>query len=937
MVLQLYSKAGTHKTDLPIGSSDRRIMHLQGDHHLSISCTLAECTLIEPGDYVLYDGEHYIALEPYAPEQRSSIEYAYSLTLSHSSAVMRQIMVHKPASKTIELEFAYYATPAEHIKLIVDNLNRGSGYTDWSVGTILDAPARNIDYRRLYCADALAEIARLYKTEYWIEGRTINLSRCEHGEPIALAYMQGHRGISRSANSTASYYTRLYPVGSSRNIDPAKYGRNRLSMPEGRAYLEHNTHLGIIEHSEEAALAHIYPRYTGRVSSVRHEERTAEGKSYRVYYIEDNDLPYNPNTHEIAGLTKRISFVSGELNGQDFEANYHSSSGEWELITQHPYEGVSIPSGHIIPRTGDQYIPYNIRMPEEYIRRAEVELETETRRLLETLSTDTSIYKMRTDYIDLANRSVRLKLGQRVSLEDEHLWGQGGKHISRIISISHSLLLPTEAELECSHAVTQGRVAKMESNIAQLQASMAQASETLPAILKSWDSTDVSEYNVLSALRTIHTIRQIALRKDADDYTAHNLGSKDYVPGLGGWLIDKLGNASFSSLKVFGALEVDELRRNRITIVEGEHYFSSGTAVVSEVGDNSIVPALEDGDSTSLVVGDYCIGKWTVAPGQVEVCKLMVTRIDAGGRIHYSLATGSPHPRVGMHLAQIGHASNPRRQRGTCVRNNVIIQYSGVRGWEIRPEHITALLGDLEGYSQPPFGRLEGSGVYLSNAYITGRLSVRSDDGSTQRVPYERGAWVAGTTAQPYDLYTHNGHYWLWEGLGATKSTPSTEAGWTDRGPTAEALRGEIRASALSVEYSEDGRTGWHEGGKATDRYLRQRVGEDGVWSEAIRIAGEDAIMVELWSKNGTDYKNSPVDTEVVAFVHVGRREVGRELPTNAFHWTRYSNNPDTDRVFNSAHDGVGSTITIRPQDGWYDTRLICMVEIPEEIVYRRY
>lgn len=128
-------------------------------------------------------------------------------------------------------------------------------------------------------------------------------------------------------------------------------------------------------------------------------------------------------------------------------------------------------------------------------------------------------------------------------------------------------------------------------------------------------------------------------------------------------------------------------------------------------------------------------------------------------------------------------------------------------------------------------------------------------------------------------------------------------------------LEGLIKDSSLSVEYSEDGRTGWHAGGKATDRYLRQRVGEDGVWSEAIRIAGEDAILVQVWSNSGDTFANGKVETELVAFVYRGAEDISDTIPAGAYSWERISSNPDTDRVWTSLHNGIGRRLQLNAED----------------------
>ena len=171
-----------------------------------------------------------------------------------------------------------------------------------------------IDYEGMYCDQALKEIAGKVggKAEWWVEGQTVNVCRCEHGEEITLGYGKGLTSLERDTSNTAKFYTRLFPVGSTRNIDAEKYGSPRLMLPGGRKYIEQGVEeYGIYDHYEQAAFSGIYPRRVGTVSSVRSEEVTdEEGKAFTVYYFKDGGMDFDPNDYELAGETKRVSLRS---------------------------------------------------------------------------------------------------------------------------------------------------------------------------------------------------------------------------------------------------------------------------------------------------------------------------------------------------------------------------------------------------------------------------------------------------------------------------------------------------------------------------------------------------------------------------------------------------------------------------------------------------
>ena len=128
-------------------------------------------------------------------------------------------------------------------------------------------------------------MAETFSTEWWSDGFYINLCCCERGERVELGYMQGLVSLTQTENSDdVKFFTRLIPLGSTRNIDRSRYGFSRLQLPDRARYVDRNTGYGLYEHVEEDAFAGIFPHYTGTISSVRSQERTGnDGKPFTVY------------------------------------------------------------------------------------------------------------------------------------------------------------------------------------------------------------------------------------------------------------------------------------------------------------------------------------------------------------------------------------------------------------------------------------------------------------------------------------------------------------------------------------------------------------------------------------------------------------------------------------------------------------------------------
>lgn len=525
MEVNIYKQNGTVRAVVSPADSATTNEELMADTVLTLSFTHYEYIRLKVNDYVDFLGKRYWLLKNYRPVKKSSIEYQYDVKFYGIESKLKKALVLKMVDGDNSTAFSLNDSPAQHLQLFVDNMNRITGSDVWAIGQVVDSENVNIEYDCVSCFDGLGKLAEATKTEWWVEGYTLNLCRCEHGDMLELGYGKGLLNVSKDSNDNAPFFTRLYPIGSTRNIDPKVYGSSRLHLPGGAQYVEQNTDLGVVEYSEETAFSGIYPRRVGQVGVVRHEPRTIEGEEREIYYFTDPGLTFNPNDYEIGGLVKMVKFQSGELNGQDFEVNWNNDTKEFEIINQYPYENQQLPGGKLIPHTGNDYVLYNLRMPDEYYRLAEKELADAVAEYLKTYSIDTAVYKAPTDYIYFLEKEINLKLGRRVRLYSEYF--DSGYQDSRVVSISRKVNNPTEMNIGCSLAVSSTKLSKMENNITEIQAAFKeQLNKDVLQVLKSWDSADPSEYNVFSARRSM---REFLLKNQPDEAKAYI----NFMRGLG--------------------------------------------------------------------------------------------------------------------------------------------------------------------------------------------------------------------------------------------------------------------------------------------------------------------------------------------------------------------------------------------------------------------
>ena len=560
-MLTLYDKYGAARADIAADDSSTQVKEVQGDNVLTLSFSYYEHVSLDVNDYTDFMGERYWLTEKYAPKQKSDGEWVYDLKLYGIESLIKRFLVLETTDGNAEPVFTLTATPREHVAMIVKCINDGMGnVTDWKVGQVDGTELIVIDYEGKYCDEALKEIAEKVggKAEWWVEGQTVNVCRCEHGEEIALGYGKGLTGLERDTSNTNKFYTRLFPIGSTRNIDPEKYGHSRLMLPGGRQYVElHTDEYGIYDHYEQAAFSGIYPRRTGTVGSVRSKAaKDEDGNAFTIYYFKDDGLDFDPNQYELAGEVKRVSFQDGELAGLGtdddhyFEVNYDSEAREFEIITIWPYDDdTQLPGGRLVPKAGDHYILWNIRMPDEYYALAEQEFEEAVEKYNVEHWLDISVYKAPTDHVWVEEQEADLYIGRRVRLESEKYFPGKGYRNSRITKMTRKVNLPSQMDIEISDALQTGALDKVNSQLGELKNYTKAKTEgaALPEIIRSWDKTLPTDNNLFSARRS----QKEFLNKHKPDTATELQGFLkgitigEYRAGKKGGNVDGEGNAEY--------------------------------------------------------------------------------------------------------------------------------------------------------------------------------------------------------------------------------------------------------------------------------------------------------------------------------------------------------------------------------------------------------
>ena len=728
-----------------------------GDNTLGVSFTTGEAIPFDVNDYVDFEGERYTLMSVPCPRQASTVEYEYTLRFHGVENELSKALCFLMTDGGMDSDFALTDGPATHLQLVVDNINRIKGSTAWRIGSVIAADYKVITYDGIDCLTALNRIAETFETEWWIVGTTIYLGKCEHGELLELGYaadgtaVGGLLNMSKREEENDSFFTRLYAKGSTRNIDRSRYGSDYLHLPSPLRYLEKNTGYGIVE--REVIFDTVYPRRVGTLSGVRSIERESEGKTIRVYYVTDRDIPFDPNDHEIAGLTKHVKFETGELSGYDLEANYDSSTGEFELINQYPDENTQIPDGVMVPKAGDTYILYNIRMPDEYYALAENELGETAEAYLDRHSVDSSVYSGDSDPIIMREREVTVTLGQRVRLYNPVFFSSGYRD-SRIIGFTRNLNDPYDVKVDISEYVSIGRMESLERKVDSFLPMISQAGGSIN-IIKSGDDTAPTDNNVFSALKAISTF----LRKDQPDQTNYllkllgglisdNIESRDFAAGpFGtGFVLKRNAKTGKSYMEIdelyvrlkayFDTLEIKHLSHVggrvvlspaameciRVEEVSAEYetvYDSTGTQVFDSSGEEILAPVgggemayrcyFKQTDGEREIVNEFAVDdlaqcrEFNVKPGISHHVRNQYywRRVLAVGDDYIDLSMsdcdpGSMEPKAGDTIVTIGNKTDKSRQHVVFLSSYdedapCIKLYSGINSYSMLNKEVTVI------------------------------------------------------------------------------------------------------------------------------------------------------------------------------------------------------------------------------------------------------
>ena len=378
-------------TPFPISSESYHEAKVGAVSTLVVETTSDKAIAFPLGTYCTWRGEKFALYTPAEVVKVSEREYRYTLTLSGEGQQLAlskfKFIVANP--EDVRLSFTLTGKPRFFLEQILRSLPAG-----FSIGACLEAEAQAISFKHEDCLSALSRVAEAFKTEWHITGKTLNLGKVVGNKAgaVTLSYGKGKgllSGLTASNDSEKSPVGKLFIQGTERNIDPTKYGAKSLHLPKGRTLAYEGRTYVVSADGQSLSVSglstdgrkedsfdgtNIYPQRVGVVSSV---VVTPNGN----YDIVDKDNPVDYSQYRIAGEKATITFQTGRLAGRTFDIaqdkdvlKYDHATKRFQLVSVEE-DGMKLPEPKVFyPAVGDKYAVFGVRLPDEYITKAETEL-----------------------------------------------------------------------------------------------------------------------------------------------------------------------------------------------------------------------------------------------------------------------------------------------------------------------------------------------------------------------------------------------------------------------------------------------------------------------------------------------------------------------------------------------------------------------------------
>ena len=549
------------------GDGSKWRKELMTEEYVSVKFSLKEHVRLRKGDHVSIDGVGDFELvktsRPKWNTSKGCWDYEQKFHAEWEKWKNR-IFFFNRQSGNLEKTWSLTQYITYFLDLFIGNL-KAAGLGDnwrWQVDDReLLSTIKNITFDGVSLFDGITTIAKTWGCEWWVDGRTVHLGKCEFGKAVRFE-IGGYITDMSASESDGEYCNRLYAFGSTRNIPKNYRGeqsqtaiegvvQKRLMLPAGTNYVDAWPNMDKDDVVEGIVIFDdIYPRRVGTLygvttkeytDTIEEEDGTTTENKWKAYRYKDAGLTFKTD-YMIDGEELRIVFQSGLLAGCDFGVIFNPDAKKdesdplaqvFEIVRNEDY-GIQLPNDTLKPQDGDKYVLYGFDtrfVGDTYLPAAENELLDKAIDQVMKMVKDDNTYTCPTDpvacagyYIDPqkgqmfnADRIVDLDVGQSVLLVNETYFGTENRE-SRVRAFEKDLNNIYKCSYECGQSPRYSFFSKKEQQVSTITyngktyvsiagngsagGEMGGGSSNI-YVLKRYDTVTPTDSNVFSAARAL--------------------------------------------------------------------------------------------------------------------------------------------------------------------------------------------------------------------------------------------------------------------------------------------------------------------------------------------------------------------------------------------------------------------------------------------------
>lgn len=185
-------------------------------------------------DYCTVFKEKYIINRQPVITKSSEEFFDYTLEMVSDGDTLNRIqyLFLGSLNELTETDFSLMGNPLTFMQLLLTNIHRVD--PDWALGEVVAGDYLNLTFSEVNCFNALGQIATAFKTEFYIRGKVISLTKVQNdtGYTYRQGKAKGLYTITPMPLDSTDLVTRLYIKGSDKNLPPLYHGGStRLQIP----------------------------------------------------------------------------------------------------------------------------------------------------------------------------------------------------------------------------------------------------------------------------------------------------------------------------------------------------------------------------------------------------------------------------------------------------------------------------------------------------------------------------------------------------------------------------------------------------------------------------------------------------------------------------------------------------------------------------------